>query len=79
MTCSSSYDSKLTISQTGSSFDGKAKIWSIDARQCLATHSESDKALWTAKWLPKIGRNESFAIAGATGGISFYREASGGS
>ncbi|KAK7522242.1 Ca2+/calmodulin-dependent protein kinase [Phyllosticta citriasiana] len=59
------------------SFDGKAKIWSIDTRTCVATHSESDQALWTVKWLPKTQGSEKFAVAGAGKGISFYREASG--
>ena len=60
------------------SFDGKAKVWSIDQRTCVATHSETEKALWCAKWLPKTGRSEGFATAGANRSISFYREATGG-
>ncbi|EKG21911.1 hypothetical protein MPH_00831 [Macrophomina phaseolina MS6] len=59
------------------SFDGKAKIWSIETKTCVATHSESDKALWSVKWLPKTHRAEMFAVAGAGKSISFYREASG--
>src|SRR3954469_13606620 len=35
------------------SFDGKVKVWSIDTRNCVATHSETDKTLWCVKWLPK--------------------------
>ncbi len=62
----------------GGSFDGKVKVWSIDTRQCVATHSETDKTLWSVKWLPKTGRSESFATAGANRSISFYREATGG-
>ncbi|RDL38042.1 uncharacterized protein BP5553_05475 [Venustampulla echinocandica] len=60
------------------SFDGKAKVWSIDRRACVANHSETDKALWCVKWLPKTGRSEMFATAGANQSISFYREATGG-
>ncbi|KAK7562683.1 WD40-repeat-containing domain protein [Phyllosticta paracitricarpa] len=80
--CSSSLyrrllDSQLTLAAISSSFDGKAKIWSIDTRTCVATHSESDQALWTVKWLPKTQGSEKFAIAGAGKDISFYREASG--
>lgn len=56
-------------------YDGKAKVWSIDTRTCVATHSETDKALWAVKWLPKTGKSESFATAGANRSISFYREA----
>lgn len=62
----------------GRAFDGKAKVWSIDQRACVATHSETDKALWGVRWLPKTGRNEGFATAGANQSISFYREATGG-
>lgn len=60
------------------SFDGKAKVWSVDQRTCVATHSETEKALWCVKWLPKTGRSEGFATAGANRSISFYREATGG-
>ena len=61
-----------------SAFDGKAKVWSIDQRTCVATHTEVDKTLWSVKWLPKTGKNEGFAVAGANRSISFYREATGG-
>lgn len=60
------------------SFDGKAKVWSIDQGTSVATHRETEKALWSVKWLPKIGRSEAFATAGANRSISFYREATGG-
>ncbi|KAL8650507.1 MAG: hypothetical protein Q9210_003782 [Variospora velana] len=63
---------------SGSAFDGKAKVWSIDQRACVATHTETDKTLWSVKWLPKIGRSVGFATAGANRSISFYREATGG-
>ncbi|KUJ12031.1 WD40 repeat-like protein [Mollisia scopiformis] len=59
-------------------FDGKVKVWSIDQRTCVATHSETEKTLWSVKWLPKTGRSEAFATAGANRSISFYREATGG-
>ncbi|PWY81772.1 WD domain protein [Aspergillus heteromorphus CBS 117.55] len=73
----------LSWSHTGEyllsgSFDGKVKVWSIDTRTCVATHSETEKALWSVKWLPKVGRSEGFATAGANRSISFYREATGG-
>lgn len=61
-----------------SSFDGKVKVWATETHNCVATHGESDKALWSVKWLPKMGRSEMFAVGGANGSISFYREASGG-
>lgn len=60
------------------SFDGKVKVWSIDTRACVATHSETEKAIWSVKWLAKIGRSVGFATAGANRSISFYREATGG-
>ena len=60
------------------SYDGKAKVWSIDRRECVATHSETEKILWSVKWLPKVGKGEGFATAGANRSICFYREAIGG-
>ncbi|EYE92560.1 SKI complex subunit WD repeat protein SKI8 [Aspergillus ruber CBS 135680] len=60
------------------SFDGKVKVWSIDTKTCVATHSETEKAVWSVKWLPKVGRSEGFATAGANRSIAFYREATGG-
>lgn len=59
-------------------FDGKCKVWSIDRRACVATHSETEQALWSVRWLPKTGRNEGFVTAGANRSISFYREATVG-
>ena len=59
-------------------FDGKVKVWSIEQRTCVATHSDTEKTLWSVKWLPKTGKNEGFATAGASRSISFYREATGG-
>ena len=62
----------------GRAFDGKTKVWSIEQRTCVATHTETDKTIWSVKWLPKTGKNEGFAAAGANRSISFYREATGG-
>lgn len=59
------------------SLDGKVKVWSIDRNQCVATHSETDKALWSVKWLPKTAKNEMFVTAGANRSLTFYREATG--
>ncbi|KIW05238.1 uncharacterized protein PV09_03775 [Verruconis gallopava] len=67
-------------------FGGKAKVWSVETRNCVATHGESEKGLWSVRWLPKnttqregaMGRSEMFAVAGVSRGIAFYREASGG-
>jgi len=71
------YQSRL-LTLMSRAFDGKAKVWSIDQRSCVATHTETDKTLWSVKWLPKTGRSEGFATAGANRSISFYREATGG-
>lgn len=60
------------------SMDGKVKVWSIGRIACVATHSETDKSLWAARWLPKTGKSEMFCTAGANRSISFYREATGG-
>jgi WD40 repeat protein len=59
------------------SFDGKAKVWSVESHACVATQGENDETLWTVKWLPKVGHTERFAVAGASRSISFYREATG--
>lgn len=60
-------------------YDGKAKIWSMERRECVATQTESEKCLWAVKWLPKgaAARNETFVAAGAGKTLAFYREASG--
>lgn len=60
------------------SFDGKVKVWSMDTKACVATQSETEKPVWSVKWLPKIGKSEGFATAGANRSIAFYREATGG-
>lgn len=59
--------------------DGKAKIWSIERRECVATQTESEKCLWSVKWLyhSPTARNEVFVTAGAGKTLAFYREASG--
>ncbi|KAJ5936974.1 WD domain protein [Penicillium verhagenii] len=73
----------LSWSPTGeyllsSSFNGKAKVWSMDTKLCVATQSYSEKALWSAKWLPSNGRSAAFVTAGASQNLAFYREATGG-
>lgn len=68
----------LQLTELYRAFDGKAKVWSIDQRTCVATHAQTDKTLWAVKWLPKTGRNEGFVTAGASRSIAFYREATGG-
>ena len=61
-----------------SSFDGKVKVWSIDNKSCVATHSETEKAVWSVKWLPRKEGSKAFATAGANRSVAFYREATGG-
>lgn len=78
-----SWITSLDWSHTGEyllsgSMDGKVKVWSIDLKTCVATHTETDKEIWAVKWLPKVGRNEGFATAGSNRSIAFYREATGG-
>ena len=60
-------------------YDGKVKVWSLERRECVATQTESEKCLWSVRWLPKTAsmRNETFVTAGAGGTLAFYREASG--
>ncbi|KAF5714187.1 GTP-binding protein beta subunit [Fusarium mundagurra] len=83
LTGHSSWITSLDWSDTGEyllsgSMDGKVKVWSIERSACVATHSETDKALWSVKWLPKTVRSEMFCTAGANRSLSFYREATGG-
>lgn len=60
------------------SHDSKAKVWRVETRTCVATHSHGDKPLWTARWLPKAPtKSEMFALGGGNNSISFYREAAG--
>ncbi|KAH0426796.1 WD repeat domain-containing protein [Colletotrichum camelliae] len=82
LTGHSSWITSIDWSDTGEyllsgAMDGKVKVWSVERYTCVATHSETDKALWSVKWLPKTGRSEMFCTAGANRSISFYREATG--
>ncbi|KIW31858.1 uncharacterized protein PV07_03447 [Cladophialophora immunda] len=66
------------------SLDGKVKVWDIERRVCVATHSESEKGLWCVKWQPKGETNverqkaERFVTVGSNKAIAIYREATGG-
>lgn len=82
LTGHSSWITTIDWSDTGEyllsgSMDGKVKVWSVERSVCVATHSETDKALWAVRWLPKTGRSEMFCTAGANRSLSFYREATG--
>lgn len=82
LTGHSSWITSLDWSDSGEyllsgSMDGKVKVWSIERSACVATHSETDKPLWSVKWLPKTGKSEMFCTAGANRSLSFYREATG--
>ncbi|AEO61512.1 hypothetical protein MYCTH_2311727 [Thermothelomyces thermophilus ATCC 42464] len=65
--------------------DGKVKVWDVARGVCVATHSETESALWSVRWLPKteralgpgMGKSEMFCAAGASRSITFYREATG--
>ncbi|KAK3986609.1 WD40-repeat-containing domain protein [Cladorrhinum sp. PSN332] len=67
------------------SLDGKVKVWDVSRGACVATHSETEGALWSVRWLPKnekalgpgMGKGEMFCAAGASRSLSFYREATG--
>ncbi|KAK4150303.1 hypothetical protein C8A00DRAFT_46279 [Chaetomidium leptoderma] len=67
------------------SLDGKVRVWDVARGVCVATHSETDTALWSVRWLPKteralgpgMGKSEMFCAAGASRSLAFYREATG--
>ncbi|KAH6851087.1 WD40-repeat-containing domain protein [Chaetomium sp. MPI-CAGE-AT-0009] len=67
------------------SLDGKVKVWDVARGVCVATHSETETALWSVRWLPKteralgpgMGKSEMFCAAGASRSLAFYREATG--
>ena len=65
----------LKINFCTSSYDGKAKVWSLDQKSCIATLSESSNALFGVGFLPQRGSGEGLVSVGK--GITFYREASG--
>lgn len=78
---SSPWITSLDWSDTGEyllsgSADGKVKVWSIDTGTCVATHSETDKILWSVRWLRKgaAQQGELFCTAGANRSLAFYRE-----
>lgn len=67
------------------SLDGKVKVWNVAQGVCVATHSETEDALWSVKWLPRservlapgMSKAEMFCAAGASRSLSLYREATG--
>ncbi|KAK3387800.1 WD40-repeat-containing domain protein [Podospora didyma] len=67
------------------SLDGRVKVWDAERGICVATHSETDSAIWCVRWLPMsdrvlapgMAKGEMFCAAGASRSISFYREATG--
>lgn len=67
------------------SLDGKVRVWDVARGVCVATHSETESALWCVRWLPKsekalapgMGKGEMFVAAGANRSLTFYREATG--
>ena len=54
------------------SFDGKVKVWSLETRTCVATHAETDQAIWAVQWLPPYRGSINSAAGGglATGVVS---------
>ncbi|EON62752.1 hypothetical protein W97_01977 [Coniosporium apollinis CBS 100218] len=59
-------------------WDGKAKVWRTETRECVATQGFDGGTVWAGRWLPRVvGGPERFAVAGQGGGIGFLREASG--
>ncbi|KAJ9665073.1 Ski complex subunit Rec14 [Coniosporium apollinis] len=59
-------------------WDGKAKVWRTETRECVATQGFDGGTVWAGRWLPRVtGMPERFTVAGQGGGIGFLREASG--
>ncbi|KAK1064358.1 Ski complex subunit Rec14 [Friedmanniomyces endolithicus] len=56
-------------------YGGEAKIWSLARRACMATQTESEKCLWSVRWLPRAAsaKYETFVTAGAGGTLAIYR------
>lgn len=79
----------LSWSQAGdfllsSSYDGRAKIWSIESMSCVNTQTDNDKPLLASAWLDKGwgkgvigGKNKGFVTVGEEKSIRWYREAAG--
>lgn len=67
-----------------SSYDGRAKIWSMESMTCVNTQTDNDKPLLSAVWLDKGwgkgvigGKNKGFVTVGGEKIIRWYREAAG--
>jgi len=77
----SAWITSLDWSDTGEfllsgSTDGKVRVWSIDRKVCVATHSETENTIWAVRWLKRASpaHGEMFCAAGANRSITFYRE-----
>ena len=68
-------DSKVIVLYDTSSGE---QIANLSGHSAWVLHSETEKAVWSAKWLPKTARSECFATAGANRSVAFYRESTGG-
>lgn len=66
------------------SYDGRAKVWSMENMTCVNTQTDNDKPLLGAAWLDKGwgkgvigGKNKGFVTVGVECVIRWYREAAG--
>ncbi|KAK9475156.1 WD40-repeat-containing domain protein [Dipodascopsis tothii] len=57
-------------------FDSSLRVWSIEQRENVATHTEADSMLWTARWV-KAPTGPDVFVSGGFNALRFYREATG--
>lgn len=67
-----------------SSYEGKAKVWSLETMKCVSTIAENDGPLLCCAWLDKewgrgvlAGINRGVVTVGEDRAIRWYRDASG--
>lgn len=49
--------------------DGRVKVWDFEQRACVATQTESNTTVWSAKWLRT---SDGFITGGADKSLYWY-------
>lgn len=52
-----------------SAMDGRVKVWDFEQKSCVATQTESNSAVWSAKW---SRTSDGFTTAGADKALYWY-------